>query len=290
MCKQPIYWASIGLLAAACILAIAAFSLSIHAGLNTNERIELNAARMNISEQQTTSKAILEASKPYQAAVDNTSDVIEQNKLRDVPTLQECQRILDESAALLAEKTQALQQQLETFDLTRLDVLPPLIDAAEESVEMLAMDFQYTGVLNVLQTGTFLLYNEANQAENINMTYTLEQMQFPQGARLYFIRVPPSTENLEIQTVTGPTAALVFGDWFPPLALGGGLSLPPTHIDPILDDQRGRIDTTPSRLVFKQREYDLEEQIITVRDTTGNFTVGEQVRVRFEISMNVGFL
>lgn len=290
MCKQSILWASIGLLVVACILSIAAFSLSITAGLTNNERIELNEARLNISQQRVTSKIVLEASKPYQEVVDNTSAVIEQNKLRDVPTLVECERILDESAVILAEKTRALQEQLDDFDLTRLDVLPPLIDAAEESVEMLAMDFQYTGVLNVLQTGTFLLSNEANEAENVNMTYTLEQMQFPQGARLYFIRVPPSTENLEIQTVDGPSAALVFGDWWPPLALGGGLSLPPTHIDPILDEQRGRIDTTPSRLSFKQRKYDLTEQIITVRDTANNFTVGEQVRVRFEISMNVGFI
>lgn len=291
MCKQIVYWVSISFFVVACALSIAAFSLSIRAGLTTEERIELNAARINISAQIIESEVLLEVTVPYQMVIDNTSALITQNKLQDVPTLQECESILMQSAAALATKVQALQAQLDLFDLTPLDALPPLVDAADNSVEALAMAFQYTGVIQELQAGTFLMWNEANMTEYVNMTYSLVQMLFPGGARIYLIRIPPNGQILTIETIEGaPNAAIVFGDWFPPLALGGGLSLPPAHIDPILDEQRGRIDTTPSRLVFKQREYNLEEQIITIRDTANNFTVGEQVRVHFEIEMNVGFL
>jgi len=288
---QPIYWATVAILATATLLSVVTYSLSpLTGGLTSNERIQLTLARNNISDQQTESQTLLDSVVPLQQAIDNTSDTITQNKLHDVPTLQECEDLLNEFFPSIVAKSNELNEGLMSFDLSRLDVLEPLINNAEASVAALAVSFQFTGIIETLQMGTFFMSNFEESSESVNMTYSLNQMLFPGGAKLFYIHVPPNPDNLLIQTVTGAVdAAVVFSDWWPPLTLGGGLLLTP-HTDPILDDQRAKLQVTPTPVIFNVREYDLANDRIVMRDTSRNFTVGDVVRVLRDIEMNVGYL
>lgn len=288
---QPIYWATTALLAVATILAVVALSLApLSGGLTSDERIELNILRNNISILQVESEMLLDSTVPLQQAIDNTSDTIELNKRRDVPRLQQCQDLLNEFFPLIVGRSEELNNELMGFDLTRLNVLQPLLDSAEMTVSALAASFQYTGIIQTLQSGTFYMANFDEPTELTNMTYNFKEMQLPGGARLYFIHVPPNPDNLLIQTVDGTgVAAVVFTGWYPPLPLGQGLSQT-SHTDPILDQQRAKLQVTPTPIIFKERTYDLGNDQIIIRDTSRNFTVGDVVRVLQDIEMNVGYL
>ncbi len=288
--RQPIYWASAGLIAIAVLLSIFAFSFSsIGAGLTNEERVELNVIATNISVQTTQSEALLNSVQPLQFAIDNTTNTININKVQDIPTLQQCQESLATFFPLLELKADAIHAGLDGINLAALDVLGPLLDTTEMMVQTLANDFGNTGQVQVLQDGTFLMSNGGNLDESVNMTYSLRQMLFPGGARLYFIQIPPNPDNLFINTTDGlGEASVVFWEWYPPLLLGG-LSQTPTE-DAILDGQRNKIQVTPTPVVFDQRRYDLLNGRIELVDTGRNFTAGDVVRVLRTIELNVGYL
>lgn len=288
---QPIYWATAAFLSIAALMAVVALSLApLSGGLRSDQRIELNVLRNNISLLQVESEMLLDSTVPLQQAIDNTSSTIELNKRNSIPTLQQCQDTLNDFFPLIVTRSEELNSQLMNFDLTRLDVLQPLLNGAEMAVSALAASFQYTGVIETLQSGTFYMANFDEPTELTNMTYNLNEMQLPGGARLYFIHIPPNPENLLIQTVSGSdAAAVVFTGWYPPLPLGQGLTQTP-HTDPILDEQRAKLQVTPTPVIFKERTYDLANDQIIIRDPSRNFTVGDVVRVLQDIEMNVGYL
>lgn len=285
------YWASIGLALTAFLLSIFAFSFSaIGAGLNQGERIELNQAAQNITLTLISSEELLQSVEPLQLAIDNTSETIDLNKQRDIPVLDQCQESLASFYPLIQAKADQLDQGLDGVNLNLLNELNPLLDAASQLVETLANDFSNTGQIQILQDGTFFMSNGANQTyEMVNMTYSLREMLYPGGARLYFLQIPPNPDNLLIETVAGEEeASVVFWGWYPPLLLGG-LSQMPTE-DAILDGQRGKIQVTPTPIVFNQRRYDLQNGEIELVDTGRNFTVGDVVRVLETIELNVGYV
>ncbi len=288
---MAIYWVSLACLFVASLLAIFSFSFSsVGAGLTTQERIQLNALAGNITTQQQQSQTLLESVEPLQQAVDNTTDTIQRNKDLDIPTLIQCEEGLGSYFPLLEQRVTLLDALLDELDLTRLDSLGPALDSTEQLVQTLATSFQNTGVVQVIQDGTFLLGNGANETvEFVNMTYSLREMLFPGGARLYFVRIPPSEENLLIDTVGLEEATLVLYAWDPPLLESTGLMQTPAE-DAILDAQRGKIQVTPTPVVFDQRRYDLENGKIYLVDTGRNFTQGDVVAVLRTIEMNVGFL
>lgn len=288
---MAIYWASLACLFVASLLAIFSFSFSsVGAGLTTQERIQLNALAGNITTQQSQSQTLLSSVDPLQQAVDNTTDTIQRNKDLDIPTLIQCEEGLGSYFPLLEQRVTSLDALLDELDLTRLDQLGPALDSTEQLVQTLAASFQNTGVVQVIQDGTFLLGNGANETvEFVNMTYSLREMLFPGGARLYFVRIPPSEENLLIDTVGLEEATLVLYGWYPSLLEATGLMQTPAE-DAILDGQRGKIQVTPTPVVFDQRRYDLENGRIYLVDTGRNFTQGDVVGVLRTIEMNVGFL
>lgn len=287
---DPIYGVSTILVIITFLLAIFAFSFSsVGAGLENDERAELNQLKLNISVLKTESELLLMSVEPLQSAIDNTSETITGNKLRDIPTLEQCESSLGSFYPIIQNSVDVLNAGLDTIDLTRLAILVPLVDSAESLVQTLANDFSNTGQVDILQEGTFFMSNADNLVdEYVNMTYSLRQMRFPGGARLYFIQIPPSPENLLIQTVTGVEATVVFWGWFPPLLLGG-LTQTPTE-DAILDAQRVKIQATPTPVIFNQRRYDLQNGRIEIVDTGRNFTSGDVVRVFQTIELNVGYL
>lgn len=287
---QAIYWTSIVCLLVASLLSVFSLSFSsVGAGLTTQERIQLNALAADITTQQPQSEALLDSVQPLEEAIDNTTDTIQRNKDVDVPTLEQCQEALDSYYPLLEQRVNNLDGLLDELDLTRLNQLIPTLDNAEQLVENLATSFQNTGVVQVIQEGSFLMGNGANETfEFVNMTYSLREMLFPGGARLYFVNIPPSVENLLIQTVD-TEATLVLYAWHPPLLEATGLMQTPAE-DAILDGQRGKIQVTPTPIVFNQRRYDLQNGRIELVDTRSNFTEGDVVGILETIEMNVGYL
>lgn len=289
---QPIYWASSILLGIAFVLSFVAFLLApISGGLNNDQRIQLNIITNNITTQTVEADALLESSTPLLEAVDNTSATINLNKIHDVPVLEQCEEALNGFFPIIVTKSETLYQGLLDFDLSRLDVLQPMLDSLEASVMSLAATFQYTGVVDVLQSGLFAMANFDDLSERVNLTYELTQMQLPAGARLYFIRVPAQPSVLlNIETVMGlEGAAIVFTDFDPPLPLGQGL-VATAHTDPILDAQRDKIQVAPTFVSFTERTYDLANDRIIIRNPSQNFTLGDIVGVTQDLEMNVGYL
>lgn len=285
-----LYWVTGITLGIAATLSLFSFGFSSigGAGLASQERIRLNGAVNNITIQQQQSQQLLDSTIVLQYAIDNTTDTIEQNVRIDVPTLEQCEESLESFYPILQERVDSLNADLDSVDLTALDQLGPAVDAVEILVENLATAFQYTGVVEVLQQGTFLMGNTANYTfENVNMTYSLRQMRLSGGARLYFLQIPPNPDNLVIRTTDGLSeASVTFFDWYPPLALDA-VQVPAQ--DSILDGQRYKIRVTPTPVIFNQRRYTSQGHI-TLVDTGRNFTEGDVVRVVETIEMNVGYL
>lgn len=285
-------WWPLSLVIFAALLSIAAFSMSaVGAGLSHEERIELYTARVNITNQQVEAALFLSSLTDLQGAIDNTSQAITLIKERDVPTLVECQSALDSFYPLVESRVQTLESQLDAFDMSTLNSLNPLVDDLENMVQSLASTFDYVGVVTTLQEGTFHLANTANAtSEFIVMSYSLKKIQIRGTAELYFIVIPPIPGAiLQIETVDyGATASVLFSNWDPPLLLGG-LTQTPTE-DAILDHQRGKLQVTPTTVLFNQRRYNLLAGEIEIVDTERNFTQGDLVRVTDAIELNVGYL
>lgn len=285
-------WLSIGGLLVASLCAIVAFALSGRVGLSSEQRVAFFYARGNITSDLASSAQLLADAQPLDVAYESTLAELTSHKEQNVPVLLQCEALLAANYPLMVERTETLQTALDAIDTSPLLPLQGLIDGVASLLGALSTSFDNLGVIETLQQGSVWMSSMVS-SQPINLTYALQAMSFPAGARLYFIRIDAAPDTLLlIENGTDSGAQIDFSDWWPPLFNQPIVVSDPPHTDTILDDQRNKIavaSISGYSVSFTQRAYDLTNGRISFIDTVHNFTAGAVVAVVQDLTLNVGF-